>query len=157
MVREGIAEGVKSEAACTRMGRCLRRSRGVPRARSWAWTSAAACFTRQDDEMEFCSITSDMVRFFKIGFLAKNEFVLDSRLGGSETCGGLSLFEPGWRGPYSQVTSHSLDLRKSITHVPPAQEADTHQFNVSGLTVLRRNWFLAHVRHEAFSRRERSP
>jgi hypothetical protein len=81
-----------------------------------------------------------MLRFFRIGFLFKNELDFDKRLTGSEAFCALGALDAGWRGPYNQVTSHSLD-----------------QFNVSGLTVLKLNWFFAQVRQEAFSSLERSP
>ena len=44
----------------------------------WAWTAAAACFTRDEVERDLWSMISDMLLFFKMGFLLMNEFDLDS-------------------------------------------------------------------------------
>lgn len=35
---------------------------------------------RDEDESDLCNIISDMLRFFNIGFLFKNEFDFDMRL-----------------------------------------------------------------------------
>ena len=50
----------------------------------WACTAAAAWLTNEEVDMDFCSITSDMLRFFKMGFLTMNELDFDNRLTGSD-------------------------------------------------------------------------
>ena len=76
----------------------------------WACTAAAAWLISDEVEMDFCSITSDMLRFFRMGFFTRNEFDLDKRLTGSEVFWLLCRLEEGWRGPYNQVTSLSFSL-----------------------------------------------
>src|SRR3569833_2631179 len=73
-----------------------------------ACTAAAACLTSEDEERDFWSIISDMLLFFKIGFLlSKNEldFVSSTLLAG---CDSVRLLLPVCSGPYSQVTSQSF-------------------------------------------------
>jgi hypothetical protein len=43
-----------------------------------AWTAAAACFKRDDEEIDLWSIISDILLFFRIGFLLRNELDFDS-------------------------------------------------------------------------------
>jgi hypothetical protein len=160
------------------IGRGFRRSNVTPVV-CCAWTDSAACFTSDDDDSDFCSIASDMLRFFKIGFLtpSTNELVLDNLLAGSEFCDELNRFDAGCIGPYSHVTSTSFSLRDLLVRVEGVKIKEwrarmgmiggndrgkiggfpTHQFSVSGDTVLSLNWDLAHVRQEAFSSRDRSP
>lgn len=73
--------------------------------------AAAACFKREDDEIDLCNIISDMLRFFKIGFLRK-ELDLDNRLLSIGDVEGRRnvLSDPDCRGPYNQVTSQSFNL-----------------------------------------------
>jgi hypothetical protein len=61
-------------------------------------------------------MASDMLRFFKMGFLTlpKNELLLDRRLTGSEFCCEANLLQAGCNGPYNHVTSTSLSLRWSL-------------------------------------------
>jgi hypothetical protein len=100
----------KSGVALPMIGRGFRNSSVTPVV-CWAWTDSAACFTSDDDDNDFCNIASDMLRFFKIGFLTlTNEFVFDNRLAGSEFCCELNRFEAGCMGPYSHVTSTSFSL-----------------------------------------------
>jgi hypothetical protein len=47
-----------------------------------ACTEAAACFKSEDVESDFCSITSDTLRFFRIGFLLMNEPLFERYEGG---------------------------------------------------------------------------
>jgi hypothetical protein len=49
--------------------------------------------------MDFWSMTSDMLLFLRMGFLCKNEFVLDNWLVGSEAFCEMARLEAGWRGP----------------------------------------------------------
>ena len=81
MVRVGC--NVKSDVARPINGLRFRPSKVTP-AVCCACTAAAACLTKDDADIDFCSMTSDILRFFKIGFLWRNEFDLDSRLEGSE-------------------------------------------------------------------------
>ena len=55
---------------------------------------------------------SDMVLFFKIGFLFRKEFEFDSRLllDGEVDGSRKVLSDPVWSGPYNQVTSQSFSL-----------------------------------------------
>lgn len=101
----------KSGVALPMIGRGFRKSNVTPVV-CWAWTDSAACFTSDDEEIDFCSIASDMLRFLRIGFLTPctNEFVLDSRLAGSEFCCEQKRFDAGCIGPYSHVTSTSFSL-----------------------------------------------
>ena len=87
VVRDGIEEVTKSDVVLPMIGRCLLRANteAGPFSRS-AWTAAAASFTSDDDESDFCSMISDMLRFFSIGFLCKNELLVDSWLTGSDWC-----------------------------------------------------------------------
>lgn len=57
---------------------------------------------------------SDMLRFFRIGFLFKNEFDLEIRLLLEGEVDGIrnALSVLLCNGPYSQVTSQSLSLRR---------------------------------------------
>jgi len=41
--------------------------------------------TSDEDDKDFASITSDMLLFFRIGFLLRNELFFDSLLAGSVT------------------------------------------------------------------------
>lgn len=79
-----------------------------------------------------------MLRFFKIGFLFRNEFDFEIRLLLAGDVDGIprDLSEPVCRGPYSHVTSQSFS-----------------QFSVSGDTVFNLFFDFAHVRHDAFSKR----
>ncbi len=52
----------------------------------WACTAAAGRFTNEDVDMNFCSMISDILLFFKIGFLAKKELLFERLLVGSEMC-----------------------------------------------------------------------
>lgn len=42
-----------------------------------ACRASVACFTRVDEDKDFCSITSDKLRFLSMGFLAPNELLRD--------------------------------------------------------------------------------
>jgi hypothetical protein len=55
---------------------------------------------------------SDILRFFKIGFLFKKEFDFDNRLllSGEEEGIHNNLSDPVCSGPYNQVTSQSFSL-----------------------------------------------
>lgn len=64
-----------------------------------ACTAAAACLTSEEVEMDFWSMTSDMLLFFRIGFFWRKELVLESRLTGSEVCVETDRLEAGCRGP----------------------------------------------------------
>jgi hypothetical protein len=66
----------------------------------WAWTAAAACLRREEAERERCSIISDMLRFFRMGFLWRKELDFEMRrLPMGEVEGMKGLPEPVWRGP----------------------------------------------------------
>jgi hypothetical protein len=69
-VLEEIPE--KSDCARPKDGRFRRLGRSC-----CACTAAAACFTSEELDSDFCSMTSDMLRFFKIGFLFRKELFLD--------------------------------------------------------------------------------
>ena len=66
-----------------------------------ACTDSAACWINDDDDSDFCSIASDMLRFLRMGFLTPltNELVFDRRLAGSEFCCEQKRFEAGCMGP----------------------------------------------------------
>lgn len=82
MVVEVKGDDTKSELARTIDGRSnIDRLDLLP---CWACTEAAACFIKEDVDSDFCNMTSDMLRFFRIGFLCRNELVFDKRLDGSE-------------------------------------------------------------------------
>ena len=51
-----------------------------------ACTAAAACRTSEDAESDFWSISSDMLRFLRMGFLLRKELFFDRLLCGSEVC-----------------------------------------------------------------------
>ena len=55
---------------------------------------------------------SDMVLFFKIGFLFRKEFEFDNRLllDGEVDGSRKVLSDHVWSGPYNQVTSQSFSL-----------------------------------------------
>ncbi len=75
-----------------------------------ASTAAAACFIRDDVDRDLCSIISDMLRFFRMGFLfSRKELDLVSS---TLSIGRDSdrMFLPVCKGPYSQVTSQSFSL-----------------------------------------------
>lgn len=40
--------------------------------------ASVACFTSEDVDMDFCSMISEALRFFRIGFLVRNELVFES-------------------------------------------------------------------------------
>ncbi len=77
-VLEEIPE--KSDWARPKDGRFRRVGRSC-----CAWTAAAACFTSDELDNDFCSMTSDMLRFFRIGFLLRKELFLDKWLVASVT------------------------------------------------------------------------
>jgi len=58
-----------------------------------------ACLISVDDEIERCSISSDKLRFFRIGFFVAKEFVLDSRLAGGADSESSVMALPICRGP----------------------------------------------------------
>lgn len=73
-----------------------------------ACTAAAACLIRDDDDSDFCSMTSDMLRFFKIGFFfdcdSMNELDLNKPADELVCASGTDdadekAFLPGSRGP----------------------------------------------------------
>jgi hypothetical protein len=74
-----------------------------------ACTAAAACLTSDEADIDLCNMTSDILRFFNIGFLWRKELHFESRLAGSEVCWWLFRLA-GWSGPYNQVTSTSFNL-----------------------------------------------
>jgi hypothetical protein len=78
-----------------------------------ACTAAAACFKSDEDDSDLWSIISDILLFFKIGFLFKNELDLDSLLllAGDVDGKCKDFSDPVCSGPYSQVTSQSLSLK----------------------------------------------
>jgi hypothetical protein len=82
------------------IGRGFRRSNVTPVV-CCAWIDSAACFTSDDDDSDFWSMASDMLRFLRIGFLTPwtKELVLDNLLAGSEFCCELNLFDAGCMGP----------------------------------------------------------
>ena len=57
-------------------------------------------------------MTSDKLRFFKIGFLEAKELLLESRLASGVVFKLKALTLPVWRGPYNHVTSWSFILMK---------------------------------------------
>jgi hypothetical protein len=104
---------------------------------------------------------SDILRFFKIGFLFKNEFDLEIRLllAGELADDGIrkALSVAVCNGPYNQVTSQSFNLytvRRLIGYKRLLRSIaghETYQFSVSGDTVFNLFFDFVHVRHEAFS------
>lgn len=81
------------------------------------------------------SMTSDMLRFLRMGFLLMKELLFDNMLlPVSETGWVRGVYEDVCNGPYNHVTSQSLS-----------------QLRVSGETVRNRYFALAQVRHDAFS------
>lgn len=105
----------RSEVFLPMIGRGFRRSSCTVGVRCF-WAISAASATNDDDDSDFCSIASDMLRFFKMGFLTlpKNEPLLDRRLTGSEFCCEANLLQAGCNGPYNHVTSTSLSLHYSL-------------------------------------------
>ena len=177
--RDIVEDVGKSGVALPMIGRVFRSSRVTPVV-CCACTDSAACFTNDEDDSDFCSMASDMLRFLRIGFLTPltKDPDLDKRLTGSEFCCEQKRFEAGCMGPYSHVTSTSFSLRGWLVVVKrmknleagctdgddrrpmtgvQIEEIATHQFNVSGDTVFSLNCDLAHVLHEAFSSLDRSP
>lgn len=100
-------------------------------------------------------MTSDMLRFFRMGFLCSpiKELVFDRQALEDSVLEGESFRSPSCRGPYSQVTSHSFNLEiKSIHRTEQAWRfLSTYQLSVSGDTVLRLFFDFIHVRQDAFS------
>ena len=49
---------------------------------SWACTAAVACLSSDAEERDLCNMTSDILRFLRMGFFAKllNESVLESEI-----------------------------------------------------------------------------
>ena len=81
-----VGSRVKSDAAeRPTNGRRFRPSK-LTTVACWACTAAAAWLINDEVEIDFWSISSDMLRFFRMGFLARNEFDFDSRLTGSDAC-----------------------------------------------------------------------
>lgn len=70
-------------------------------------------------ESDFCSMTSDTLLFFNIGFRTKEDLVEICDEGGVGSL-VMGCDVAGFKGPYSQVTSDSLS-----------------QFSVSGETVAK--------------------
>jgi hypothetical protein len=68
----------------------------------------------EDVDSDFWSITSDILRFFKIGFLLMNEPLFDKFDGGVELSDVIGWDCAGCRGPYSHVTSDSLSLQSMM-------------------------------------------
>lgn len=93
------------------IGRGFRRSSVTVGVRCACAISTASA-TNEDDDSDFCSIASDMLRFFRIGFFTppRKEPLFDSRLTGSEVCCEANLLQAGCMGPYNHVTSTSLSL-----------------------------------------------
>ena len=60
---------------------------------------APACFKRELVERDRCMMTSDADFFFRIGFLLRNEFVFDKRLGGGEAVELNGVFVSVCKGP----------------------------------------------------------
>lgn len=75
--------------------------------------ASVACFINDDDEIERCSMTSDRLRFLRIGFLLTNELLRDRSLVAMEESLVKCLLFPVCSGPYSQVTSQSFNLGKN--------------------------------------------
>ena len=98
--RDMVEDVGKSGVTRPMIGRGLRNSSVTPVV-CWACTDSAACWSNDDDDNDFCSIASDMLRFLRIGFLTPltNELVLDKRLAGSEFCCEQKRFEAGCMGP----------------------------------------------------------
>jgi hypothetical protein len=71
----------------------------------------------EDDDSDLWSIISDILRFFKMGFLCKNEFDFEILLLAGDVDGINDLSDPVCSGPYNQVTSQSLSLL-IISYVP---------------------------------------
>jgi hypothetical protein len=105
----------KSEVFRPIIGRGFRRSSVTVGVRCACAISAASA-TNDDDNSDFCSIASDMLRFFKMGFFTPptKELLLDRRLTGAEFCCEANLLQAGCRGPYNHVTSTSLSLCCSL-------------------------------------------
>ena len=83
------SEGMKSEVF--RFKVCGLLGRYVCELPCCAWTAAAACITNDEDERDFCSMTSEALRFFRIGFLVKKELFLDKLLHDSDAFGARKL------------------------------------------------------------------
>ena len=58
-----------------------------------------ACLMSVDDEIERCSMSSDKLRFFKMGFFVAKEFVLDKWLAGGADSESSVMALPLCRGP----------------------------------------------------------
>lgn len=84
------------KSVCERLiiGRCGMRHREPFCSASMA---AVACLSRDEDDMDFCSMTSDMLRFFKIGFLIHGD--LEPRVPPRLSQPPRELMVLGWRGP----------------------------------------------------------
>lgn len=67
--------------------------------------------TSDDADIDFWSMTSDILRFFKIGFLATKELLFERFDGGVDVSDVIGWDCAGCRGPYSHVTSDSLSLQ----------------------------------------------
>lgn len=98
--RDMVEDVGKSGVTRPMIGRGLRNSSVTPVV-CWACTDSAACWINDDDDSDFCSIASDMLRFLRMGFLTPltNELVFDRRLAGSEFCCEQKRFEAGCMGP----------------------------------------------------------
>lgn len=102
--------------------------------------AAVACLSKLEVDRDFCSIISDMLRFFRIGFVLYND--PDDCLGSAGDATGdagewlVIVSAPTDSGPYSQVTSQSFS-----------------QFSLFADSVFNPFFFFAHVLHDAFSNR----
>ena len=103
-------------------------------------------------------MTSDTLRFFKIGFLLMKELffeICDDELFVSDVIGRDCA---GLRGPYSHVTSDSLSLDHHVSYsCRILRGISSYQLSVSGEIVRNRYFDLAHVLHDAFSNRDFCP
>jgi hypothetical protein len=118
-------------------GRCLGLSKTLPLV-CCACTAAAACFRSEDVEIDFCSITSDMLRFFRMGFLCRNELVFDNRLTDSDVCVEDVRFAAS--GPYSHVTSQSFNLTGALAGVKKNDHLIGVRDNEESAQYLRQGW-----------------
>ena len=103
-------------------------------------------------------MSSETLRFFNMGFLFRKELFFDRLLVDSEFCSDMRYELAVCNGPYNHVTSQSFSLYKKLAFETCAfDKILAYQFKFCGWTVLRLFLCFAHVRHEAFSRRDFSP
>ncbi len=65
----------------------------------WARKASVACFINVDDESERWSISSERLRFLRMGFFDTKELLLEREFVGGVDSESKAFVTPCWRGP----------------------------------------------------------